>query len=211
MKNVRISAILAAAIGLGVLPGAHAGDRAAEIFNGFCNRCHGHEGQGIKGLEAPLIAGAPAWYVEAQLKKFREGARGTHPNDMPGMRMRPMANTLKESDVAGIAKYVANMPVQQPMHTLEGADPKKGETTFSSTCVGCHGADAKGNEQMGAPLLAGQDGWYLLTQLKNFKAGIRGGNPARDASGASMRAMVGTLDEATMKDIAAYLQSLPRK
>jgi cbb3-type cytochrome c oxidase subunit III len=210
MKNVRISAILAAAIGLGMLQGAHAEDRPMEIFNGFCNRCHGHEGQGIKGLEAPLIAGMPAWYVEGQLKKFRDDIRGTHPRDMPGMRMRPMAKTLAESDVAGISQYVANMSAQQPMHTLEGADPKKGETTFSTVCAACHGADAKGNEQMKAPLLAGQDGWYLLTQLRNFKAGVRGANP-RDDTGATMRAMVGTLNEETMKDVAAYLQSLPRK
>jgi cbb3-type cytochrome c oxidase subunit III len=210
MKNVRISAILAtAAIGLGMLQGAHAEDRAAEIFNGLCNRCHGHMGQGMKNLEAPLIAGMPAWYVEGQLKKFREDVRGTHPRDMPGMRMRPMANTLEESDVAGISQYVANMPVQQPMDALEGADPKKGEATFTTVCASCHGADAKGNEQMKAPLLAGQDSWYLLTQLRNFKAGVRGANP-RDETGATMRAMVGTLNEETMRDVAAYLQSLPR-
>lgn len=211
MKNVRISAILATAIGLAVLPGAQAEDRAAEIFNGTCNRCHGHQGEGIQSLAAPLIAGMPAWYVEGQLKKFREDVRGTHPKDAPGMRMRPMAKTFRTSDVPGVSAYVAGMPVQQPKGSIEGADPKKGEAAFSTVCVGCHGVDAKGNEQMGAPLLAGQDGWYLFTQLSNFKAGVRGGNPERDASGASMRAMVGTLNEETMKDIAAYLQSLPRK
>ncbi|MBI2301994.1 MAG: beta-galactosidase trimerization domain-containing protein, partial [Armatimonadetes bacterium] len=32
-------------------------------------------------LGAPAIAGLSAWYVEAQLRKFRIGARGTHPSD----------------------------------------------------------------------------------------------------------------------------------
>lgn len=209
MSNMRISAILATAIGMMVLPGANAADRNEEIFNGLCNRCHGSQGQGIKGLEAPSIAGMSAWYVEVQLNKFREDVRGTHPKDLPGMRMRPMANTLKKDDIPGISAYVANMPIQQPTSILEGADPKKGESNFSM-CVGCHGVDGKGNQTMSAPLLAGQDGWYLLTQLKNFKAGVRGAHP-NDASGASMRAMVSTLNDETMKDIAAYLQSLPRK
>jgi cytochrome c553 len=211
MRKMRISAMLATAIGLGLLPSAHAGDRAAEMFNGLCKYCHGAEGQGIANLEAPLIAGMPAWYVEAQLRKFRADGRGAHPKDMPGMRMRPMANTVKnDADIVAISKYVAAMPIQTPAGSLEGADLKEGASAFA-VCVGCHGADAKGNEQMSAPLLAGQDGWYLLTQLKNFKAGIRGGNPEKDPTGASMRAMVGTLNEEAMKNVAAYLQSLPRK
>ncbi|CAK0773500.1 hypothetical protein CCP3SC5AM1_860004 [Gammaproteobacteria bacterium] len=210
MKNVRISAILATAIGFGVLHNAQAEDRGAEIFNGLCNRCHGAAGQGMQGLEAPLIAGMPAWYVEAQLRKFRADGRGTHPKDMPGMRMRPMANTLKDYDIPVISSYVASLPIQKPASMLEGADPKKGEAGFAA-CVGCHGVDAKGNQQMNAPLLAGQDGWYLLSQLKNFKAGVRGANPTRDPSGSLMRPMAGSLTEDAMKDIAAYLQSLSRK
>lgn len=210
MRNMRTSAILAVTIGLGVLPSAQAEDRAAEIFDGLCNRCHGKNGEGMKELAAPLIAGMPGWYVETQLGKFREGVRGTHPQDMPGMRMRPMAKTLQEYDISAISQYVEKMPVQQPASILAGADLEKGKAGFG-ICVGCHGMDAKGNQQMNAPLLAGQDAWYLLSQLKNFKAGVRGGNPERDATGSSMRAMVGTLNEDSMRDIAAYLQSLPRK
>lgn len=210
MRNKRISAIVAAAIGLVVLQGTEAEDRGADYFNGLCNRCHGFQGEGMRSLEAPLIAGMPAWYVEGQLQKFRAGMRGTHPKDMPGMRMRPMANTLQEYDIRTISMYVANMPIQNPVSILEGADLKKGQAIYSTICVGCHGADAKGNQLMNAPLLAGQDGWYLLTQLKNFKEGVRGANP-NDTSGGSMRGMMGTLNEEAMRDIAAYLQSLPRK
>jgi cytochrome c553 len=189
-------------------PGANAEDRGAEIFNGLCNRCHGPEGQGIEGLEAPLIAGMPAWYVERQLHKFRERMRGAHPKDMPGMRMRPMANTLKEYDLAGVAAYVENMPLQTSVATLEGANQEKGKADYAA-CVACHGADAKGNQPLGAPPLAGQDDWYLATQLKNFKAGIRGADP-RDVQGAMMRPMAMPLEEAARNDIAAYLQSLSR-
>ncbi|CAK0767340.1 C-type cytochrome [Gammaproteobacteria bacterium] len=210
MKRVRTSAILATAIGLLVFQGANAENRGAEIFDGLCNRCHGPQGQGVRGLEAPLIAGMPAWYIEGQLKKFRDGLRGTHPKDMPGMRMRPMANTLKESDLSGISAYVANLPGQVPAASVQGGDPEKGKASFM-VCSACHGADAKGNQQMGAPTLAGQDDWYLIAQLKNFKSGIRGSDSARDPLAASMRPMAATLDDQAMKDVAAYLRSLSRK
>lgn len=207
MKKVRMSAILATTLGL--LSSVNAAERGTAIFDGFCNRCHGTQGEGIKNLGAPLIAGMSAWYVEGQLHKFREGIRGTHPKDVPGMRMRPMASTLKDFDVPTIAAYVAKLPVQPPAPGLEDADLKKGEVGFAM-CMGCHGPNAQGNQQMKAPALAGQDGWYLLTQLKNFKTGIRGSNP-RDDSGAIMRGMVGTLNDEAMKNVAAYLQSLFKK
>jgi len=209
MNKMRSSAILIAAMGILAMNNVNAEDRGAEIFNGMCNRCHGSQGQGVKGLEAPLIAGMPAWYVESQLKKFRQDLRGTHPKDMPGMRMRPMANTLRESDIALVAKYVEKIPTQPAMQ-IDSGDPKKGEASFA-TCAGCHGADGKGNEAMSAPNLVMQDGWYLVSQLKNFKDGIRGADP-RDSSGSMMRPMVATLTtEESMKDVVAYIQSLSKK
>lgn len=210
MVRMRNSAILAATIGVAAFQGANAADRNAEIFNGLCNRCHGHQGQGVKGLEAPLIAGMPSWYVEAQLNKFRDGLRGKDPRDDPGMRMRPMARTLyTEADIKGISAYVAALPTQPSPRTLESANLEQGKTSFAM-CMGCHGAEAKGTQAMGAPALAGQSDWYLLTQLKNFKSGIRGTNPT-DAGGAMMRPMAMGLDDAAMHNIAAYLGSLPAK
>lgn len=208
MSKMRNSAILITAMGILALQNVNAEDRGAEVFNGLCNRCHGSQGQGNKGLEAPLIAGMPAWYVEGQVLKFRQDLRGTHPKDLPGMRMRPMANTLRESDIPLVAKYVEQLPAHQPM-LIEGADPKKGESTFS-VCSSCHGADAKGNQAMGAPNLSVQDGWYLVSQLKNFKDGIRGADP-RDSFGSMMRPMASTLTEESMKDVVAYIHSLQKK
>ena len=58
--------------------------------------------------------------------------------------------------------------------------------------------------------LAKLDDWYVLTQLKKFKAGIRGANPA-DVSGATMRPMAATLpDEQAMRDVVAHIQGLSK-
>jgi len=56
--------------------------------------------------------------------------------------------------------------------------------------------------------LAGQNDWYLITQLKNFVAGYRGRHED-DLYGQQMLAMVGTLtDEAAIRDVVAYINSL---
>jgi cbb3-type cytochrome c oxidase subunit III len=202
MRRLRKGAILAATIGVVVSQGANAEDRGKEVFDGLCNRCHGAEGQGnnAENIKAPLIAGMPAWYVQKQLEGFRAGLRGKHPNDDPGMRMRPMARTLNEADLPAISAYVAKLPAQTAAPTLEGADAVKGKAAFAM-CQGCHGADAKGMQAMGAPALAGQSDWYLFTQLHNIKAGVR--------SVPMMQGFVAGLDEASMRNLAAYLHSLP--
>ena len=183
----------------------YAYDRGPVIFKRLCAQCHGVNGEGQKSIEAPSIAGLPEWYVNAQLKKFMIGARGLHPKDIAGTRMRPMAKTLTpEGDLDSVAKYTANLKVRSSPSTVVGGRPLKGEAVFA-TCSACHGADANGNQALNAPRLRGQNDWYMFTQLKNFKGGVRGGNAEIDPTGASMRAISLTLDEQAMKDVIAYI------
>ena len=53
-----------------------------EIFKA-CGFCHGAQGQGRQRLDAPPIAGLPAWYVERQMLNFVSEIRGYHPDDLP--------------------------------------------------------------------------------------------------------------------------------
>ena len=176
-----------------------------------CTPCHGDAGGGKPELGAPAIAGLPAWYVEAQLGKFRGGLRGAHPDDTAGMRMRPMSLTIPtDADVPRIAAHVASLPVQASLHGLEGGDASRGQVAFA-LCSACHMADGSGMEALKAPPIAGQADWYLFAQLQKYKAGIRGANPD-DVSGGQMRAIsMSIVDEQAMKDLAAYASSLPRK
>ena len=174
-----------------------------------CMSCHGEKGQGNKTLNAPALNVQEDWYMVRQLKKFKEGVRGTNPNDVPGMQMRPMALTLKDEkamqDLAGYIKTFNTKDIQLPPQTL-GGDVDKGRS-FYMACIACHGDQGQGNESLHAPALAGQHDWYLLMQLKNFKEGIRGADP-RDTSGALMRPMMMTLpNEQAMKDVVAYIST----
>jgi cytochrome c oxidase subunit 2 len=182
--------------------------RGEALFD-LCSQCHGAEGLGNPLFFAPAIAGLEQWYTESQLRKFRDGTRGTHFDDLTGMRMRPMATWLKtDEDLVAVAAYVASLPDVAPERRLEGGDPARGGPIYAA-CAGCHGPKGEGNQAVSAPGLRYTNDWYQLTQLKNYKQGIRGTHP-RDVEGAAMRGMTMMLaDEQIMKDVIAYVLSLP--
>lgn len=184
-----------------------ANERRGRALFQLCAACHGNRGEGRIDLAAPAIAGLPEWYIVAQLTKFRDGARGRHPQDIAGMRMRPMARSLPNpEDVRSVATYVANLSPHSLPPTISG-DVTSGQTQYL-VCTACHGPDGRGNEQLMAPPLVITSDWYLLTQLQNFKHRVRGADATKDISGAMMMPMASGLDEQQMKDVIAYIQTL---
>lgn len=180
-----------------------------KVWFSQCVACHGTKAEGKKELGAPSIAGLPQWYIESQLKKFKDGIRGLHPKDDPGSRMRPMAMALLHpGDLEAVAKYVASLPPQKPPQTMTGGNVENGKQLYA-TCVACHGADGKGNQALQAPPLTHANDWYIFRQLKNFTEGIRGADAAKDPMAASMAPMVQTLGgEQGMRDVIAYILTL---
>ena len=182
---------------------------ATQLFQ-LCAQCHGEGALGNQHVNAPSIAGLPAWYIEGQLKNFKTGGRGTHFDDLTGMQMRPMALSLETDDeIKTIAAYVAAMPATKPAPVLSGGDANRGKTLFA-VCVACHQADASGNQALKAPPLTHASDWYMASSLKKFKAGIRGTNP-KDQGGALMRPMSQTLtDDQAVADVVAYIVTLQK-
>ena len=181
-------------------------ERGEKLF-GLCLQCHGEQGEGNALALAPSIAGLGAWYVEATLEKFASGARGLHHDDLEGLRMYPMVRALKPEDYGHIAAYVESLPRVRQETTLEGGDAQRGAGLYR-TCAACHGAKAEGNKPLG-PAMAYTSDWYLLTQLKKYKKGIRPSDRAKDPAGAAMIGLVNIFkDEQSMKDVIAYIQSL---
>jgi cytochrome c553 len=182
-------------------------ERAAQLWD-TCAACHGDNGEGNRSYHAPAIAGLPEWFIAEQLHKFKAGIRADHPDDVTGLRMRPMARTLLyEGEVESVAKLVAAMPATHPAPTSHEPDLDAGKASYM-LCVACHGPDGRGNDALKAPTLVGQNDWYLVHQLEKFKSKIRGTN-AKDVTGAQMLGMAATLkDHQAMVDVIAYAQSL---
>jgi cytochrome c oxidase subunit 2 len=194
---------------LGISAQAGANERGEALFD-LCSTCHGPDAAGNHQYLAPSIAGLSEWYVLAQLGKFRDGRRGLHFDDLSGMRMRPMSLTLRtEEDVAAVAKYVAGLPPVKPEPQMEGGDPVRGQTLYA-LCSSCHGVQGEGLQPLNGPPLANTSDWYLVDQLKKFKAGVRGADP-KDPIAIMMRPMALTLaDDQAILDVVAYITTLSK-
>jgi cytochrome c553 len=69
-----------------------------------CSGCHGPAGAGIPG-QYPRLSGQHAEYTVAQLKLFRDGARG---NDANGV-MRGVTARMTEREMRAVAEYAAGL------------------------------------------------------------------------------------------------------
>jgi len=194
-------------VGFADLAQAGGNATAGQALFAPCIACHGQQAEGNPALHAPLLAGQEDWYLRRQLNHFKMGIRGTDERDTFGLQMRPMAMVLAtEQAVEDVVAYIQTLPPVRAPSTLNG-DPHQGQALYR-LCATCHGQRAEGNAAYQAPGLALQHDWYLLTQLKQFKAGIRGKAPD-DTFGMQMQAVTMTLrDEAAMQDVIAYIKTL---
>ena len=76
------------------------------------------------------------------------------------------------------------------------------------TCAACHGPKGQGIQATNAPQLKGMSDWYMLTQLNNFRHGIRG-TDGKDTYGAQMANIAGMLNsDQAAADVVAYINTL---
>jgi cytochrome c553 len=179
---------------------------APEPFR-YCTVCHGVELTGNRAVDAPRLAGLPEWYLTNQMQAFRNGWRGTHPDDVNGMEMRPQAIVLTPGQVAQAVAYAASVPSAAPVAPTVDGDIRRGEALYE-TCAACHGGRGEGSQALSAPPLTGQSDWYLAAQLALFRSGARG-TATGDVQGAVMRASALVLpDDAAVADVVAYVNTL---
>jgi cytochrome c553 len=171
-----------------------------------CASCHGAKGEGNEARSAPALAGLDAAYLERQLAHFADGKRGTHTADKFGSQMAVIAKSLKDEDIAMIARHYAKLP-STASHVTINSDAAKGKAAYQS-CIACHGENGRGNSEMSAPALIGQPDWYIAQSLLTYKAGGKGYH-TDDAAGQQMQQaaqIVSTEKEA--RDIARYINSM---
>ena len=171
-----------------------------------CSACHGAQAEGLALSNAPKLSGQDPIYLKRQLQNYKAGLRGIHEDDVNGRIMAPMAATLvTDAMIDNVIAYIGTLDDIPAPATLDG-DVAHGAKLYA-LCANCHGKDGQGIK-MNAPRQAGINDWYLLSQLKNFKQGLRGRHP-QDLGGKQMRAMALTLqDEQAMLDVIAYINSL---
>jgi len=80
--------------------------RGGNLANGVpaCAGCHGPSGAGIP-VQFPHLASQHAEYIEAELKKFRNGERT---ND-PGKMMQMIAAKMTDKEMKAVAEYIKGL------------------------------------------------------------------------------------------------------
>ena len=193
-----------------------------------CTFCHGDSAQGNIRRDGPALAGLEAWYLELQLHNFKNGIRGYRAEDVPGQVMHFTKGMLRNDyTITSLAEYISALEPGKPLarnavgerpylwdSPYAGLDPsisgnaEAGARTFSTVCVACHGAVAKGHEKLGAANLTYLSDVYMIRQLMYFRDGIRGAHP-EDTRGQQMAAIAELLtDDQAIADVVTYISEL---
>jgi len=163
-----------------------------------CSACHGLGGNS-KASATPVLAGMPAWYFKKAIEDYASGRRVSP-------EMEPFAKMVKQQGVDDVAGYFAAQR-REPLDMKIDREAVARGRKAAVVCAGCHGDEGRGDEPRGVPSLQGQPPGYLRNQMLLFKTDRR--SPG-DAALASMKAIMKTIDDATLADLAAYYASFGR-
>ncbi|HEX4596825.1 MAG TPA: c-type cytochrome [Burkholderiaceae bacterium] len=119
-----------------------------------------------------------------------------------------MHGQIVVEDDAAFQSWLNGWPTFAQTLAHPAGDAAAGASLYA-VCSACHGQQAEGNPALHAPKLSGQADWYLVRQLKDFKAGARGADE-HDVNGHTMAPMAATLaDDDAIANVVAYIKTLP--
>lgn len=87
------------------------------IFRDVCMQCHRYNATGELVFKSPPLIGLQDWYIERQLRKFRDGNRGADKRDIKGAKMHLMVNGLSDTDLRAVASYISVLAARQTKPT----------------------------------------------------------------------------------------------
>lgn len=172
---------------------ANAGGKA--IFAENCQPCHGAGGAGRPGGYPVLADDDWLWggTPDDIFASIRFGVRSGHKDARVG-EMPRFGDQLKADEIAAVADHLLSLSGQKPKS-------EAGAKLFTEQCVACHGEDAKGNKDLGAPNLA--DGIWLYGGTREAVA-----RQIASPRHGVMPAWEGRLDPVALKMVAAYVHAL---
>ena len=84
--------------------------KSAALYESTCGECHGASGEGVWTVNAPALAGLEDWYLAEQIKKFRDGVRGRHADDLYGLQMGLVSNTMTDDQaIEDMVAYISTL------------------------------------------------------------------------------------------------------
>jgi cytochrome c oxidase cbb3-type subunit III len=171
----------------------------AAAFQANCAPCHGRGAQGFAGYpnlndDDWLWGGS----IDDVHKTISWGIRSEHKETRSSQMPRyGIDKLLDDRQINDAAEYVLSLSGR----ASDQAAVARGKTIFAEQCAACHGADAKGKQEQGAPNLTDAI-WLYGDSRQAILESIRTGR------GGVMPAWAGRLDPVTLKALAVYVHSL---
>lgn len=173
------------------------------LFGDNCAACHGRDGRGRAGYpdltdDDWLWGGSP----ELIEQTMRVGVNSRHPESriaqMPAFGREAM---LDSTQVRNVAAYVYSL--SNPDYSTEQnlASIEAGREVFAANCTACHGEDARGNRDVGAPDLTDKR-WLYGGDLQTIIATVHGGREGH------MPTWDERLTTANIRTLALYVHDL---
>ncbi len=175
---------------------ATAGGAAAFKVN--CVQCHGSGAEGSPGFpnlnDDDWLWGGSADAIYTTLTHgIRDNANGdTRISEMPAF-----ADILNADQIGQVAAYAASLTGAQ----ADAAKVEAGKTVYAENCASCHGDDAKGGRDFGAPNLTDAIALYAGDEASIAAQVARPQHGVMPAWGAR-------LGDTTVKQLAVYVHSL---
>ncbi len=170
----------------------------ASAFKVNCAQCHGSGAAGSAGFpnlnDDDWVWGGSIDEIYTTIAhgiRF-EGDADTHVSEMPAF-----GDMLQPEEIRQVAAYVVSLTGTPH----DGSMVESGKQLFADNCASCHGEDAKGNREMGAPNLA--DAIWLKGEGEEAIA-----NQVRAPKHGVMPAWLPRLGEPTVKQLAVFVHSL---
>jgi len=125
------------------------------LFGDNCAACHGAKARGGKGFPnltttSWLWGGTP----EAIAETIRVGINSPHADSRASqMPAFGKDQILPRADIENVASYVRSLSDGTASNAEQADKIKAGKEIFAANCASCHGDDARGNAEAGAPNL----------------------------------------------------------
>jgi cytochrome c oxidase cbb3-type subunit 3 len=145
------------------------------LFGNNCAACHGHDAKGGPGFP-DLTTSSWLWggNPEQIFNTIRVGINSAHPDShvsqMPAFGRDQM---LPTADVLKVATFVYSLS-NPGAKNIDPGTVEAGRKIFATNCVTCHGNDARGNSELGAPDLTDKS-WIYGGDLETIDSTIWGG------------------------------------
>jgi cytochrome c oxidase cbb3-type subunit 3 len=175
------------------------------LFGDNCAVCHGTKATGGPGFPS-LVDNAWLWggTPEAVFETIRVGINSDHPDSrIAEMLAFGRDGMLERQSILDVVAYVRSLSDQSNASGKDTETIAAGKEVFAENCSSCHGDDAKGNKDMGAPNLT-DDLWIYGGDEESVYRTVYGGRQGR------MPAWENRLSETDRKILTLYVLDLGR-